>query len=612
MKKRLWIIVGTIVMACLLLACTYMESALNKRSIYSEIQLLVNGKEIVELWENEETNSVYAFFPSYAELDKTEFLFNDRINVIIDGTKIENRDDCSSYELNQKHSLSINGASPVDLFFLQSANTASMYLNTATGSMDQTDKDKKKKERVNIVLYSQDGSLDYSGSFKDQIRGHGNHTWLAYEKKSYNLYMDKEVNLLGMGSGKKWVLLGNTRDDTHLRNKIIMDFARETGSYDGFSPASAYVNLYANGKYLGLYLLCRSVDDTLETAFSMSEGEHFSVELLPSIRIESGKDTVQFNESMAVEIGSPHILSKEDKSRIENFILSFDRFINDKDPSKEGLSDFIDKQTWAEKYLVDLVFNEYDASYASKFYWGSLNDMRLYAGPCWDYDLAIGYHSIYNSFVDEKKWRSAGENDGIPWNYGLWCIPEFKDYVIELYNDKFRSKLVSLVDTEIEEKAAEIAAAMELERSRWPELYGSYNNYMDAVDDLITYMDQRIDFLDSYWVKGEPYCVVTLNDPYGLSLNCYYPKNTVSSNLLKPYQLADEGETTWYYEDTLEPFDYKTVINEDISLISKGYINQINRVEEISTDFKITVASLFVFTGMLVVFCFFDLRNTRR
>ena len=612
MKKRLWIIVGTIVMACLLLACTYMESALNKRSIYSEIQLLVNGKEIVELWENEETNSVYAFFPSYAELDKTEFLFNDRINVIIDGTKIENRDDCSSYELNQKHSLSINGASPVDLFFLQSANTASMYLNTATGSMDQTDKDKKKKERVNIVLYSQDGSLDYSGSFKDQIRGHGNHTWLAYEKKSYNLYMDKEVNLLGMGSGKKWVLLGNTRDNTHLRNKIIMDFARETGSYDGFSPASAYVNLYANGKYLGLYLLCRSVDDTLETAFSMSEGEHFSVELLPSIRIESGKDTVQFNESMAVEIGSPHILSKEDKSRIENFILSFDRFINDKDPSKEGLSDFIDKQTWAEKYLVDLVFNEYDASYASKFYWGSLNDMRLYAGPCWDYDLAIGYHSIYNSFVDEKKWRSAGENDGIPWNYGLWCIPEFKDYVIELYNDKFRSKLVSLVDTEIEEKAAEIAAAMELERSRWPELYGSYNNYMDAVDDLITYMDQRIDFLDSYWVKGEPYCVVTLNDPYGLSLNCYYPKNTVSSNLLKPYQLADEGETTWYYEDTLEPFDYKTVINEDISLISKGYLNQINKVEEISTGFKITVASLFVFTGMLVVFCFFDLRNTRR
>ena len=612
MKKRLWIIVGTIVMACLLLACTYMESALNKRSIYSEIQLLVNGKEIVELWENEETNSVYAFFPSYAELDKTEFLFNDRINVIIDGTKIENRDDCSSYELNQKHSLSINGASPVDLFFLQSANTASMYLNTATGSMDQTDKDKKKKERVNIVLYSQDGSLDYSGSFKDQIRGHGNHTWLAYEKKSYNLYMDKAVNLLGMGSGKKWVLLGNTRDDTHLRNKIIMDFARENGSYDGFSPASAYVNLYANGKYLGLYLLCRSVDDTLETAFSMSEGEHFSVELLPSIRIESGKDTVQFNESMAVEIGSPHILSKEDKSRIENFILSFDRFINDKDPSKEGLSDFIDKQTWAEKYLVDLVFNEYDASYASKFYWGSLNDMRLYAGPCWDYDLAIGYHSIYNSFVDEKKWRSAGENDGIPWNYGLWCIPEFKDYVIELYNDKFRSKLVSLVDTEIEEKAAEIAAAMELERSRWPELYGNYNNYMDAVDDLITYMDQRIDFLDSYWVKGEPYCVVTLNDPYGLSLNCYYPKNTVSSNLLKPYQLADEGETIWYYEDTMEPFDYKTVINEDISLISKGYINQINKVEEISTDFKITVASLLVFTGMLVAFCFFDLRNTRR
>ena len=612
MKKRLWIIVGTIVMTCLFLACVYIESVSNKRNIYSDIQVLVNGTEIVEFWEDERTNSIYVFLPSYAELDNTLFHFDETLNVTIDDFKVENGDDCASFELNKKYSLSLNSTTPKDLFFLQSANTASMYVNTATGGMDQINKDRSIKERVNIVLYSQDGSLDYSGSFKDQIKGHGNHTWLAYEKKSYNLYMDKATNFLGMGSGKKWVLLGNTRDDTHLRNKIIMDFARETGSYDGFSPASTYVNLYANGKYLGLYLLCRSVNDTLETGFSISEGDYFSVELLPSIRIESGKDTLQFNESMAVEIDSPHILSKEDKRKIESFILSFDRFINDIDPSKEGLSDFIDKKSWAEKFLVDMIFNEYDASYASKFYWGNLNDMHLYAGPCWDYDLAIGYHSTYNSFVDETKWRGAGENDGIPWNYGLWCIPEFKDYVIELYKNKFRSKVVSLIDTEIDNRAAEIAASIELERTRWPELYSSYNNYMDAVGELITFMDQRIAFLDSYWVKGEEYCVVTLKDPYGLSLNCYVPKDTVCDNLLKPYQLSDEGETTWLYEDTMEPFDYNTVINEDITLISKGYIDQINTVEEVSTDFKITVASLFAFTGMLVVFFFFFLRNTRR
>lgn len=612
MKKRLWVIVGTIVMTCLFLTCAYIQYSSNKRSIYSDVHVLVNGNEIIDFWEDEENHLVYVFLPSYTEPGNTQLLIDERLDVKINNAKVENGESISSYELNKKNSLSINNSSPIDLYFLQSANTASMYLNTARGNMKGIDKDKSKKERVNIVLYSQDGILDYAGSFKDQIKGHGNHTWLAYEKKSYNLYMDKATSLLGMESGKKWVLLGNTRDDTHLRNKIIMDFARGTGSYDGFSPESAYVNLYANGDYLGLYLLCRSVDDNLETAFSKFDRDHFSIELLPASRIESGKDTVQFNESMAVEIGSPHILSKEDKSKIENYILSFDRFINDDNPSKEGLSDYIDIKTWAEKYLVDLIFNEYDASYASKFYWGNLDDMRLYAGPCWDYDLAIGYHSTYNSFVDEKKWRGAGDNDGIPWNYGLWRIPEFKDCVTELYKDKFRSRLRSLIDTEIEDKAAEIAAAMELERSRWPELYSSYNNYMDAVDSLITYMDQRIDFLDSYWVRGEPYCVVTLNDPYGLSLNCYVPKNTVSGNLLKPYQLSDEGETIWYYEDTLEPFDYKTIINEDITLVSKGYINQINKAEEIATDFKITVASLFAFIGMLVVFCFFDLKNRRR
>jgi hypothetical protein len=317
---------------------------------------------------------------------------------------------------------------------------------------------------------------------------------------------------------------------------------------------------------------------------------------------------------MAVEIDAPKTkrLSNEDKLRIERFVLSFDKLINGDPPSKDELSDYIDMQTWAEKYLVDLIFNEYDASYASKFFWGNLDDLRLYAGPCWDYDLAMGYHSTYNSFVDEKKWRSGGENDGIPWNYGLWCIPEFKDRVIELYENKFRSQVITLIDSGIVENASVIAKAVELERRRWPELYVNYERYTDAVEELVTYMAQRIDFLDSYWVKEEPYCVITLKDPYGLSLNCYVPQNTVCSNLLKPYQLAAEGDTIWLYEDTLKPFDYNTVINKDITLISQAYLNQINKVEEIATDFKITVASLIVFIGMVAILILYDLKIRRR
>ena len=64
-------------MTCLFLICAFIESLSNKRSIYADIRVLVNGTEAIELWENGQTNSVYVFLPSYAELDKTRFLIDD-------------------------------------------------------------------------------------------------------------------------------------------------------------------------------------------------------------------------------------------------------------------------------------------------------------------------------------------------------------------------------------------------------------------------------------------------------------------------------------------------------------------------------------------------------
>ena len=117
--------------------------------------------------------------------------------------------------------------------------------------------------------------------------------------------------------------------------------------------------------------------------------------------------------------------------------------------------------------------------------------------------------------------------------------------------------------------------------------------------------------MDSYWVNNDPYCVITLKDPYGLSLNCYVPRDTVCEDLLTPDQLAAEGETTWYYEGTMEPFDYNTVITEDITLVSKAYMDQLNRAEETPTEVKVTVLSLLMFAGIFIIACLADYRHRR-
>lgn len=612
MKKRLWIIAGTIVMMCIIMLCVYADSDLNKKDPYSGVYFLVNGRDRVDLWEDEERKEIYVFLPAYAELDNTFIVIDDKTNVIVDAFPIESGSDCSSFELDRAYEISVNGMPSRELFFLRSENTASIYMETASGSMAFVHKEKKHKEDVSLTIYTAEGELDYSAVFKDQVRGRGNHSWLVYDKKPYNLYMKEPVNLLGLGEGTKWILLSNTSDYTHIRNKLVMDFARDIGVYEGFSSASTFVNLYANGQYLGLYLLCKSVDDNLDYVLESSGKNGFSIELVPTARIESGKKTIQFNKSRAVEIDNPKMVSQEQRDRIEWWVSSFDQYINSEDASFDGVKKYIDLETWADKSLVDLVFTDYDASYASKFFWGNTDNLLVYAGPCWDYDLSMGFHAMYNSFVDEKNWRYSGEHDGVPWNYGLWRIPEFKEYAVQRYSDKFRIKLQELIDYGIQKEADSIASALELERTRWPALYTSYTNYQDAIDELIDYMDRRVSFLDSYWVNNESYYVITLKDPYGLNLRCYVTPNTVCENLLTPADLApEENDTVWFYENTSEPFDYKTVIHEDITLVSKAYLNQSNMNEEIFTGIKITILSLIVFLGILLIACCITFQHRR-
>ncbi|MBR3228930.1 CotH kinase family protein, partial [Candidatus Saccharibacteria bacterium] len=57
-----------------------------------------------------------------------------------------------------------------------------------------------------------------------EIKGRGNTTWLK-EKKPYQIKLSHNVDLLNTGKSKKWVLLANSLDSTHLRNDIAMMLA---------------------------------------------------------------------------------------------------------------------------------------------------------------------------------------------------------------------------------------------------------------------------------------------------------------------------------------------------------------------------------------------------
>lgn len=77
------------------------------------------------------------------------------------------------------------------------------------------------------------------------------------DKKSYKLKFNEKQNPLDIGDskGKPWLLIANYSDHSLLRNFTAYHLAEKlTGM--SYSPNCSSVELYLNGEYQGVYLLC--------------------------------------------------------------------------------------------------------------------------------------------------------------------------------------------------------------------------------------------------------------------------------------------------------------------------------------------------------------------
>ena len=90
---------------------------------------------------------------------------------------------------------------------------------------------------------------------------YGNVSMIRTHQVPYRIKFDSKVNLLGLNDGakcKSWVLMinnGGTVDS--LKNGIALRMGRMIVDQDGYYCSDGqYVNLFLNGKYMGVYLLC--------------------------------------------------------------------------------------------------------------------------------------------------------------------------------------------------------------------------------------------------------------------------------------------------------------------------------------------------------------------
>lgn len=521
------------------------------------------GSELLNVW-TEDGENYYGFLPGHIRFGEAQIL------PVQDGATVAGEPLpllCGFLEPNRRYELAWEEEGKPrqgTLQLLSSDGVATLYLTTQSGSMDFIHAEKGNAERGAMQLYDEQGNLNYSGSLAS-IRGRGNSTWVVHEKKPYSLKLVDASDLLGMGAAKDWILLADSLDSSAMRNKIVYDFAARAGL--SFTPECRWTEVYLNGDYAGLYLLSERVEVHPERVNLSPDGSLVCMDR--DIRVE--EDTAPYfitDSSQYLQIRESSDLGtlKRQFQSMENAILAEDG----RDPvSGASWENLIDLESWVKKYLIEEIFDSYDANFQSQYYYchETQGGSVIYAGPVWDYDSALGNPQIWalNSPQGLFAWRpEAMAGYATPWLHSLYEKPAFREKLKTEYRDVFLPLLEQLEEA-VAGYAQQIAPAFERNRIRW----NVDTEGVEAEAEAITgYMGQRIEFLSQLWLEEKEFCIVRLQEHDFGGYYGYYAVEPGTTFDGLP-EREGKGFLGWYREDTDVQFDPEEPVTEDLFLYPK-------------------------------------------
>lgn len=400
-----------------------------------------------------------------------------------------------------------------------------------------------------------------------EIRGRGNHTWWL-EKKPYRIKLSKKKNLLGQGSGpaKVWVLLADHGDQSLLRNHTALNYARKLDGLAFVSSAQS-VEVYFNGEYRGVYLLCEQNQvneqrvniveepDSVQTGYlvqlsgyaedpkfvlSMSNGDRQY-----EVKNDLSTDPDVFNEQMAFIEGV--------FQQAWDAVLTGDR---------EQIEALIDIPSVVDSYLVEELFKNLDAGWDSFYYHydASVAGEKLHFGPIWDFDLTGGNVNEETN-CDKYEGLHAGTMESNAWFAELLKYSWYRDLVASRW-DELKPETDKIPAT-IRSTAKAGYNAYCRNFLKWPIFGERLNREPAAIRALDTYekhyeyyanwMENRIAWLDAYFdgpeynfdgrlslqgqgTQAEPYLVTNEQDFINFTL-CLLDGNTFTDQYFR--QTAD-------------------------------------------------------------------------
>lgn len=593
MKKYIGIFVLIIVFACVSFYCV----ALDEQDCIDNIKLVasIDGHTTkISLYKN--NGKYYAFLPSHFQLEDAYFEYTSGCSLYLDDKEYSSSTLCSDLQAQKEYSMVIKNTfgfttSEETLVIYIAKETPSIFIDLTNGTIEDINSDKTVEKTGTCLVIDSNNSVNYSGTF-NKIHGRGSGTWVA-DKKPYNISFTKEVDLFGMGLATEWVLLSNPLDSSNLRNKIIYDFADEIG-LEG-SPDSRFVNLYIDDEYCGLYLLTEKVEihqnrvdvidlneetknlngaplntyPCIETEVDGIYKKAYDIPVIPDditggylleLQIYSYRNTFTSafttKDSICFSFKSSPYVSLEQMEYISGFIQDVENSFH-----TGNYEEYIDVDSWVKYYLVQEIFGNMDVR--SFFYYKNSDsiDGKLYAGPVWDYDIALGsMEGVDNSqgfYINTWGWYSL-----------LYKHDSFKASLTSEYVQTFKPALTELLDKILYEYQEEIDSSYVMDKYRWSKDTGdSFDTLESHIDHFRSFLTSRISFLDEVWIEGkQAYNITATSKPAeAVNLVKYYYSITPGEQIPQLPTLSVEGYKFlgWYDTATNEKYDPTEIPTSD-------------------------------------------------
>ncbi len=373
---------------------------------------------------------------------------------------------------------------------------------------------------------------DFNGSIGIEVRGASS---AGFPKKSYGVELwganqtDTSLSILGMPPESDWVLHASYTDKSLMRNFMTYKMANDMGHY---AARCRYVELFLNDEYQGVYVFMEKLkrDANRISVSKLTPTDNAGAELTGGYifkidKINGSSPASYWKSKIApCDINSPDtnlfiydypkadVITPQQSQYIQSYMDSFELALMSPNfmDSTIGYRKYISFSSFIDATIINELSKNIDAYRISTYlHKEKITDGgKLKLGPVWDYDIA---------------WRNAdyyGGNDPSGWEYEMcgdvyqnpfWWKRFVQDSVwVNQFYCRWWDLRDSLLDTtiianEIWARTQFLDESQERNFNYW-QILGSYvwpnpdpiaNTYQEEVQNMLTFINQRIAWMDA-------------------------------------------------------------------------------------------------------------------